>query len=160
MQRPPPELPSIERASEGRGQPNRKAQFRLPLHAYKARPSAATFGQRLHHADKTWEVRGPSSRAAPAWHCLRTMPRLARLPLALQGRDSLLYNRQGASSRFAQANCTTLAKARFRGAAQAGPNPSVEARPNGKPPGPRGREAYHVPRGPGALPSVPPHLKR
>ena len=40
------------------------------------------------------------------------------------------------------------------------PNPSVEARPNGVAPGPRGRGADHRPRGPGATPSVPPHLKR
>jgi len=40
------------------------------------------------------------------------------------------------------------------------PNPSVEARPNGIALGPRGTEAYHVPRGPSAIPSVPPHLKR
>jgi len=36
-------------------------------------------------------------------------------------------------------------------------NPSVEARPNGGPPGPRSREAYHRPRGPGVPPSAPPH---
>jgi hypothetical protein len=39
-------------------------------------------------------------------------------------------------------------------------NPSVEARPNGKPPGPRGSPGYHPSRGPGALPSAPPHLER
>ena len=40
------------------------------------------------------------------------------------------------------------------------PNPSVKARPNSVPPGPRGRAAYRRPRGPGATPSVPPYLKR
>ena len=39
-------------------------------------------------------------------------------------------------------------------------NPSVEARPNGVAPGPRGAQAYHAPRGPGAMPSAPPHLER
>jgi hypothetical protein len=40
------------------------------------------------------------------------------------------------------------------------PNPSVEARPNGKPPGPLPGCAYHPSSGPGALPSAPPHLER
>ncbi len=40
------------------------------------------------------------------------------------------------------------------------PNPSVEARPNGKPPGPVCGALYSPQPGPGALPSVPPHLER
>ena len=41
------------------------------------------------------------------------------------------------------------------------PNPSVEARPNGRPPGPVRRYAVHFRRpGPGVLPLVPPHLER
>ena len=41
------------------------------------------------------------------------------------------------------------------------PNPSVEARPNGKPPGPGHRYAVHyLWPGPGVLPSAPPHLQR
>ena len=40
------------------------------------------------------------------------------------------------------------------------PNPSFEARPNGRPPGPRRSGAYHLHRGPGGLPSVPPQLER
>jgi len=41
------------------------------------------------------------------------------------------------------------------------PNPSVEARPNGKPPGPGHRYAVHyLWPGPGVLPSAPPHLER
>ena len=41
------------------------------------------------------------------------------------------------------------------------PNPSVKARPNGKPPGPGRRYAVHFRRpGPGVLPSVPPYLER
>ena len=35
------------------------------------------------------------------------------------------------------------------------PNPSLKLRPNGVPPGPRGRAVYHQPRGPGVTPSVP-----
>ena len=46
------------------------------------------------------------------------------------------------------------------GVQRAPPNPSLEARPNGKPPAPRGSAGYHPPRGAGALPSVPPQLKR
>lgn len=43
----------------------------------------------------------------------------------------------------------------------AAPNPSVEARPNDKPPGPGWRYAVHCRQPePGALPSVPPHLER
>jgi len=41
------------------------------------------------------------------------------------------------------------------------PNPSFEARPNGKPPGPGHRYAVHyLWPGPGVLPSVPPQLER
>ena len=40
------------------------------------------------------------------------------------------------------------------------PNPSFEARPNGKPPGPPGAVVYPTPVGPGVLPSVPPQLER
>ena len=40
------------------------------------------------------------------------------------------------------------------------PNPSFEARPNGKPPGPAAGLAYHPAAGPGVLPSVPPQLER
>ena len=48
---------------------------------------------------------------------------------------------------------------RSPGAAQ--PNPSFEARPNGKPPGPAWRYAVHFRQsGPGVLPSVPPQLER
>src|SRR5882672_10943779 len=39
------------------------------------------------------------------------------------------------------------------------PNPSFEARPNGKPPGPAPGEVYRPSAGPGALPSVPPQLE-
>ena len=41
------------------------------------------------------------------------------------------------------------------------PNPSLEARPNGRPPGPVWRYAVHFRQpGPGGLPSVPPQLER
>ena len=41
------------------------------------------------------------------------------------------------------------------------PNPSFEARPNGKPPGPGRWYAVHFHRpGPGVLPLVPPQLER
>ena len=40
------------------------------------------------------------------------------------------------------------------------PNPSLEARPNIKTPGPRGGRAHFPPRGPGVLLSVPPQLER
>ena len=40
------------------------------------------------------------------------------------------------------------------------PNPSFEARPNGKPPRPPGAVVYPTPGGRGALPSVPPQLER
>jgi len=41
------------------------------------------------------------------------------------------------------------------------PNPSFEARPNGKPPGPGHGYAVHYPwPGPGGLPLVPPQLER
>ena len=40
------------------------------------------------------------------------------------------------------------------------PNPSLEARPNSKTPGPRSGLAHFPPRGPGVLLSVPPQLER
>jgi len=40
------------------------------------------------------------------------------------------------------------------------PNPSVEARPNGKPRRPRGAFVYHAPHGQRAFPSASPHLER
>jgi hypothetical protein len=46
------------------------------------------------------------------------------------------------------------------GAQTATPNPSVEARPNGGPPGPPSGVVYHPPVGPGVPPSDPPHLER
>ena len=76
--------------------------------------------------------------------------------VALQGRE------RGAGS-----NCSTptsAARSHFvRRVALHGPsrpNPSVNARPNGRPPGPRGALVYPAPRGPGALPSVPRYLER
>ena len=48
--------------------------------------------------------------------------------------------------------------ASHRGAAL--PNPSLEARPNIKTPGPRGGRAHFPPHGPGVLLSVPPQLER
>ena len=41
------------------------------------------------------------------------------------------------------------------------PNPSFDARPNGKPPGPARRYAVHFRQsGPGVSPSAPPQLER
>lgn len=40
------------------------------------------------------------------------------------------------------------------------PNPSFEARPKGKPPGPAPGEVYHPSIGPSGLPSAPPQLQR
>ena len=49
---------------------------------------------------------------------------------------------------------------RQRGAGAALPNPSLEARPNIKTPGPRSGLAHFPPRGPAVLLSVPPQLER
>ena len=46
------------------------------------------------------------------------------------------------------------------GSPRATPNPSVEARPNGGPPGPPSGVVYHPPVGPGVPPLGPPHLER
>jgi hypothetical protein len=54
----------------------------------------------------------------------------------------------------------TQFKLPFRVLPRVWPNLSVEARPNGKPPGPRNGLAHHPSRGPGVSPPVPPHLKR
>jgi hypothetical protein len=46
------------------------------------------------------------------------------------------------------------------GVGTAVPNPSLEARPNGIALGPRGALVHDAPRGPSAIPSVPPQLER
>ena len=51
-----------------------------------------------------------------------------------------------------------LKGASFSGAVR--PNPSLEARPNIKTPGPRSGLAHSPPRGPGILLLVPPQLER
>jgi hypothetical protein len=53
-----------------------------------------------------------------------------------------------------------LVKPVVLGTQTSSPNPSVEARPNGKPPNPPPGFAYHPSGGFGALPSAPPHLER
>jgi len=59
------------------------------------------------------------------------------------------------------ANASGKFKAQCRSLHALGPNPSFEARPNGKPPGPGRWYAVHFHRpGPGVLPSVPPQLER
>ena len=66
----------------------------------------------------------------------------------------------GAGAKPFALSVVPLVKPLVRGTQASSPNPSVEARPNGKPPGPLPGEVYHPSSGPGALPSVPPHLER
>jgi len=68
--------------------------------------------------------------------------------------------RRGVGRRRGGAPETTKASQVQAVARRARPNPSSEARPNGIAPGPRGTKAYHVLRGPGAMPLVPPQLER
>ena len=72
------------------------------------------------------------------------------------------HGRRGAGgSRGRQAGTTRSSQPqRLRKHGTARPNPSFEARPNGKPPGPAPGEVYHPSAGPGILPSVPPQLER
>ena len=71
------------------------------------------------------------------------LPKIARM----------FFSRMGGTGSISPMNVTALIAVR--------PNPSVEARPNGRPPGPAGRYGVHfLPAGPGVLPLVPPHLKR
>ena len=73
--------------------------------------------------------------------------------MATTRRNAKLY-----SAKHQFENCPLKSR---RGVRARTPNPSFEARPNGKPPGP-GRwygVHFHQP-GPGVLPSVPPELER
>ena len=68
---------------------------------------------------------------------------------------------RGAGSFWSEPRGTTKPWQAIASAHRARPNPSVEARPNGRPPGPGWWYAVHFHQpGPGVLPSVPPHLKR
>ena len=112
MQRPP-ELPSIERASE-RGE---HARSEGAVQATSSRlPSSAkcrNFGQPPTTPIRLGKsVTHPLTQRLPGM-ALRKMPRMARSHWPLQGRDSLCYNRQGASSAFAQASGTTSQKPGF-----------------------------------------------
>ena len=60
-----------------------------------------------------------------------------------------------AQARCAQRKPLRSVALRGRRPKSALPNPSLKLRPNGVPPGPRGRAVYHRPRGPGVTPSVP-----
>jgi len=63
-------------------------------------------------------------------------------------------------STFAMHRCA-LHNSHFIGLAAVTPNPSFEARPNGKPPAPGLWHTVHFHRpGAGVLPSVPPQLER
>ena len=66
----------------------------------------------------------------------------------------------GFGDRITPIVATSSAKRHFLQHCASTPNPSFEARPNGRPPGPRRSGAYHLHRGPGVLPSVPPQLER
>ena len=90
----------------------------------------------------------------PAEHGLRSAPPLAAgrpPPRRLEGKRS-----PGTTIRRALCpHCNLAAINAVK------PNPSLEARPNGRPPGPAGRYGVHfLPAGPGVLPSVPPQLER
>jgi hypothetical protein len=60
-----------------------------------------------------------------------------------------------AQARCAQRKPLRSVALRGRRPKSALPNPSLKLRPNGVPPGPRGRVVYHRPHGPGVTPSVP-----
>ena len=67
----------------------------------------------------------------------------------------------GAEREAIEASNQEIANSRYPASLRALPNPSLEARPNGRPPGPGRRYAVHFRQpGPGVLPSVPPQLKR
>ena len=71
-----------------------------------------------------------------------------------------LHPRQGLSSHGVLVNRFMAVRAVLPVANAAVPNPSLEARPNIKTPGPRSGLAHFPPRGPGVLLSVPPQLER
>ena len=67
----------------------------------------------------------------------------------------------GAEREATEASNQEIANSRYPASLRALPNPSLEARPNGRPPGPVWRYAVQFRQpGPGVLPSVPPQLER
>jgi len=75
------------------------------------------------------------------------------------------YQRPGALPSCGTARSVWLRLLRGRSAhfpfgTRSWPNPSVNATANGVAPGPRGSQAYHLPRGPGTTPSSARYLKR
>ena len=99
---------------------------------------------------------GPAAvRSAPASFCLVRGGRQRRAASAWPARSGLLLiwstkvNNTGGTLRTLPLPPTMM------------PNPSLEARPNGRPPGPAWRYAVHFRQsGPGVLPLVPPQLER
>jgi len=77
-------------------------------------------------------------------------------------RRRLVYVARQIRRRGAGSTCAGQTEIAWSGGRHtASPNPSVEARPNGGPPGPGRRYAVHFRRpGPGVPPSAPPHLQR
>ena len=71
-----------------------------------------------------------------------------------------LHPRQGLSSHGVLVNRFMAVRAVLPVANAAVPNPSLEARPNIKTPGPRSGLAHFPPHGPGVLLLVPPQLER
>ena len=78
----------------------------------------------------------------------------------MQKQKYKLHPCQGLSSHGVLVNRFTAVRAVLPVADAAVPNPSLEARPNIKTPGPRSGLAHFPPRGPGVLLSVPPQLER
>ena len=79
---------------------------------------------------------------------------------SMQMQKYKLDPRQGLSSHGVLVNRFMAVRAVLPVANAAVPNPSLEARPNIKTPGPRSGLAHFPPRGPGVLLSVPPQLER
>ena len=79
---------------------------------------------------------------------------------SMQMQKFKLHPRQGLSSHGVLVNRFMAVRAVLPVANAAVPNPSLEARPNIKTPGPRSGLAHFPPRGPDVLLSVPPQLER
>ena len=76
------------------------------------------------------------------------------------GEEAQVHGLSGAVPRTGVLGHSSFESGQGLQAAAVPPNPSFEARPNGKPPGPPAAVVYPTSVGPGVLPSVPPQLER
>ena len=131
---------------------------RLRTQCFRARAQSVALAVATAHEDASLRRRA----AAASW------PAIARFGLVQRGRapQRSALSPRGFGASPVRVACLRRSAVLRLGAPTASapftmpPNPSVEARPNGGPPGPPPGCAYHPSGGPGVPPSAPPHLER